>query len=201
MKLTIKSIIYWEMLKGRPFASFSQSSKNDIDSMLYSIYICTGGISCTESVFKRTLENPKTAMKMYKDFFFLMEIMSQFQYQKRGSETAVKDEAESILHIAAFLIAEGMDAAYVMNEMQMHEIPIFLEAYADKRKEHMENKRMWTYLTILPHLTKPLEGGSSSLVSFPWEEQEAQENKKRQDERDIETFNQFMKKGKGMLKF
>ena len=71
----------------------------------------------------------------------------------------------------------GLDAHYVLNEMELCDMPLYIEAYERKRKEEMEGSRLWTYLTILPHIdAKKMKNGAKDLIVFPWEEEEARKN-------------------------
>ena len=92
----------------------------------------------------------------------------------------------------------GLDAHYALNEMELCDLPLFLEAYERKKKEQMEESRMWTYLTILPHIdAKKMENGAKDLITFPWEEK-----KEATEISDIEAqrFEEFMKNGNDFLK-
>ena len=54
--------------------------------------------------------------------------------------------------IVSTLVMSGLDAYYAFNEMELCDLPLYIEAYEKKRKEDMESARIWTYLTILPHI-------------------------------------------------
>ena len=106
---------------------------------------------------------------------------------------------EMISGIVSVLIISGLDAHYVLNEMEICDLPLYIEAYEKKRKEEMESARMWTYLTILPHIdARKMENGAKDLITFPWEEAEKQAEKEIK-ETEIERFELFMQKGKDLL--
>lgn len=54
-------------------------------------------------------------------------------------------------------------------------MPLFIAAYQTNRKELMESDRLWTYLTILPHVDGKKLPSARDLYPFPWEEEEMME--------------------------
>lgn len=127
-------------------------------------------------------------------------VLSQFQREQEKQDIVNSNSLpEMISGIVSVLIISGLDAHYVLNEMEICDLPLYIEAYEKKRKEEMESARMWTYLTILPHIdARKMENGAKDLITFPWEEAEKQAEKEIK-ETEIERFELFMQKGKDLL--
>ena len=84
--------------------------------------------------------------------------------------------------------------------MELCDLPLYIKAYEKKRKEEMESGRMWTYLTILPHIdARKMKNGVKDLILFPWEEAE-REAEKEINEIEVEYFEELLKRGKNIFK-
>ena len=103
-------------------------------------------------------------------------------------------------NIVSTLIMSGLDATYALEEMELCDLPMYIEAYERKRKEEMEASRLWTFFTMLPHIdSKKMKNGAMDLITFPWEEVEATREAERAINEDIDRFEQFMKEGKKLI--
>jgi hypothetical protein len=98
-----------------------------------------------------------------------------------------KREKTYIKDIAAILVVNaGLDINFVMNEMSINDISLYMEAYNNSVKQQMESSRLWTYLTLLPNLDSKVNS-PVKLYPFPWEleaqvEQDKTELKSMADE-------------------
>lgn len=201
MRLNLKAIIRWEQIRQKSFSLMDYSDKDDIDTLLYTTTICNNeDVIYTFDVFRGTLSNEKLVQEMILKLERETSVLSQFQ-RKQEKQDIVNSNSllEMISGIVSVLIMSGLDAHYVLNEMELCDLPLYIEAYEKKRKEEMESARMWTYLTILPHIdSRKMENGAKDLITFPWEEAEKQAEKEIK-ETEIERFELFMQKGKDLL--
>lgn len=201
MRLNLKAIIRWEQIRQKSFSLMDYSDKDDIDTLLYTTTICNNeDVIYTFDVFRGTLSNEKLVQEMILKLERETSVLSQFQ-RKQEKQDIVNSNSlpEMISDIVSVLIMSGLDAHYVLNEMELCDLPLYIEAYEKKRKEEMESARMWTYLTILPHIdARKMENGAKDLITFPWEEAEKQAEKEIK-ETEIERFELFMQKGKDLL--
>lgn len=199
MSLKIKSIIRWEQLRKKSFSLIDYVDQDDIEALLYTTTISQDGGIYTFEVFRQTLVNKKLvkdlACQLDKESTFL----SQFQKKNKDAGSGTDEVIPGMIsEIVSILILSGLDARYALNEMELCDLPLFLEAYERKKKEQMEESRMWTYLTILPHIdAKKMENGAKDLITFPWEDK-----KEVTEISDIEAqrFEEFMNKGKDLFK-
>lgn len=149
----------------------------------------------TFEVFRQTLSNKKVAREMV--FALEKEISALAQFQKKDKECKLDNQDTApgrIGDIVATLIMSGLDANYALNEMELCDLPMFIESYERKRKEEMESSRLWTFFSMLPHIdSKKMKNGAKDLITFPWEEEEAKHEAERAIEEDSERFENFMK--------
>lgn len=200
--LTIKAIIRWEQLRKKSFSLMDYTSKDDVDALLYTTTICNNdGIMYTFDIFRHTLTNEKLIKEMISKLERETAMLSQFQKKQEKADIGNTDVSpETIADIVSTLILSGLDAHYALNEMELCDLPLYIEAYERKRKEDMESARMWTYLTILPHIdAKKMKNGAKDLIVFPWEEVE-REAEKEINETEVECFEELLKQGKNIFK-
>lgn len=178
------------------------TNKEDVEVLLYTTSICNSeGALYAFDVFQKTLTN-KTVVR---DLLLRLEretaVLQQFQKkQEIAGGYNSEDNPEAISSIVSTLIMAGLDARYALNEMELCDLPLYLEAYERKRKEEMESARMWTYLSMLPHIdARKMENGAKDLIRFPWEEAEEEADREIKAG-EAERFEEFMKKGMDLIK-
>lgn len=199
-RLTMKAIIRWEQIRGRAFSVLDYADREDIEALLYTMYCGEVKSEYTFEVFRQVLADERFMNSMFSDLSKIMRIVAQFQKQTdspgisnaEGNPNPVKAS-----EIIATLIMSGLDAGYVLNDMELCDLPMYIEAYERQKKERMEESRMWTYFTMLPHIdAKKMKNGARDLIIFPWEEQEIQREAERALREDADRFEEFMKQGR-----
>jgi len=192
MELKIKAILRWEQIKNKSFSNFDSSDIEDIELLIYTM----SEKKVTFEVFKNAL-GAKIRKDMYSDLNKLMKYIAQFQSENNTEEDPGNQKIGDII---SSLILSGLDPHYALNEMELFDLPVFISAYERKKKEEMENSRLWTYLSMLPHIdAKKMKNGAKDLMIFPWEQAEIDTEKEIKDE-EIEKFENFMKNGKELFK-
>lgn len=194
-RLTIKAIIRWEQMRGKSFFQMDYADKEDIESLLYVMYITSDKPGYTFEVFRQILVDERFMSAMSSDLGRIMEIVAQFQRKTATPDIgSTEGSPEYIGSIVSTLIMAGLDAHYALNEMELCDLPLYLEAYERKRKEEMESSRMWTYFTMLPHIdARKMKNGARDLIVFPWEEEEIKQEAERAIREDAGRFEEFMK--------
>ena len=196
-RLTIKSVIRWEQMRGKSFSLMDYSDREDMEALLYAMSIDCFKVPYKYEVFKLVLANEKVMDEMSVSLGRIISAMAQFRHSSvdAGSGGNDNDSPETIGNIVATLIMSGLDAHYALNEMELQDLPLYIEAYENKRKDEMESARLWTYLTILPHIdAKVMENGAKDLITFPWEQNSGEET--GINDAEVERFEEFLKKGK-----
>lgn len=200
-RLTLKSIIRWEQIRGKSFSLMDHSDKNDVEALLYTMYLCEIKPDYSFEVFRQVLVNEKFLSGMASELNRVMLLVAQFQRKSEISDMPPSESSpETIGNIISMLVMSGLDAHYALNEMELCDLSLYIEAYERRRKEEMESARMWTYFTILPHIDgKKMKNGAKDLISFPWEKEE-KIVETQITESEVDRFEAFMKTGKDFLK-
>lgn len=203
-RLTIKSIIRWEQMVGRAFSLLDYTDREDIESLLYTMYCSEAKPEYTFEVFRQVLADERFMNTMSSDLGKIMGIVAQFQKQAISSDPGNAEggsDPVKVSEIISTLIISGLDAGYVLNEMELCDLPMYAKAYERQKKERMEESRMWTYFAILPHIdAKKMKNGARDLITFPWEEEEALKEAQRAIKEDADRFEAFMNQGKNFIK-
>ena len=191
--LTLKAIVRWEQLTGKPFSTMDYSSEEDVEALFYTASVCNNiGQRYTLEEFKHIASNKKLIGEIADTLSKESAVMAQFQ-QKESTETNQNEsEPGYIGEIVFALIISGLNAHYVLNEMELCDLPMYIKAYEHKKKEEMESSRLWTYLSILPHVDSKKLQSPRDLYMFPWEEEQAKAEADEAILRDTEAFEQFI---------
>lgn len=203
ISLTMKTIIRWEQLTGRSFLELDYSDNEDIILLLYcSAISCNPGMIYTLEEFRHTTINEKLMRQLSQSLSREAIVVAQFRTDKPiETDSDSKEIAQGkITDIVSTLIVSGLNASYVMDEMQLCDLPMLVEAYERKKKEMLENNRLWTYLGILPHIDGKKLPSPADLYPFPWEAEEMGEKAAQAIQADAERFDTFMNEGQNLIK-
>lgn len=194
--LTIKAIIRWEQLRKKSFSLMDYTDKDDVDSLLYTTTICNNeGKMYTFDVFRQTLTNEKIVRELVLALERETAVLNQFQKKQEESNLGISDASQGLIgELVSTLIMSGLDAHYALEEMELCDLPMYIEAFEKKKKEQMENDRMWTYYSMLPHIdARKMKNGVKDLIVFPWEEADLVREAEKALSDDSGRFEDFMK--------
>lgn len=200
MKLTMKVVIRWEQLLGRSFSCMDYKSQSDVEALIYCSMLCNNpNMTYTLEEFTHTLKNDKISRDIYKAFARESSVINQFQTNTESGNSSESGTTPGyIKDIVSMLIMSGLDANFAMN-MELCDMPLFVEAYQSKRKEQMESDRLWTYLAILPHVDGKKLPSARDLYPFPWEEEEMMEEATKSIREDSDKLDAFFEQGKNLI--
>lgn len=163
-KLTMKAIIRWEQLNKKPFYELDYGNEDDIISLFYSCILPNKSLPD----FKKQLTE-KSAKKMVREFEKQTYLISQFQTEsKKKNENSKPSDPTYIKDIVSTLVINGLDVHFALNEMELCDLPIFINAYDQKVKDSLESARLWAFIQVSPHLSKAFKS-PKDLYQFPWE--------------------------------
>lgn len=204
-KLNIRSIVLYERLTGESFASF----KSDVERVIPLIYCILAGNNEINFSYEEAIEFLFSDEEFMKDLSKKLEDSLRFQSQfshitfyKDESDNQVDNEKKLdpekpvfISQLIPILVSDcGLSIEYVMNEMHYSEIDSFIHYKDEKYKARMEEKRLFTYLTIAPNIdTKKVT--VEKLLPFEWEKEKKKKEGLKTIERDRAKFEEFMKSG------
>lgn len=197
--IKIKNIIRYEQLTGKSFSDFDNSDEDDVMALLYCIELPNGSFE----QFKNASKIAKKALsESLKNINECMELINQFSETKKEDSLENEKENDTKSHekvsiIAASLIFGGVDAHFVMEELEIQDLPLFVKGLENKNKAKMENDRLWTFYNILPHVGKGISKPQDLMV-FPWEADTEKAEALKNIEDNAKKFEDFMKFGKGL---
>lgn len=166
VRLTIKAIIRWEQMNKKPFSELNYNSEEEVLSLFYSCSL-SDDIQVTFNDFKENLK-PEEAKRMGKDFERQTSLMAQFQIEIKKQNKESKEAGPFFIKdIAATLVMNGLDARFVLNDMELCDIPVFLKAYDQRVKEELSVQRLWAFMQLSPHLKKGTT--PKDIHPFAWE--------------------------------
>lgn len=198
IRLTIKAIVRTEQLLAKPFTEIDYTNPEELEALLYCCVLACNPVLFTLEEFRIIAGNEKQLSAMLKEIEKANLVLGQFT--QKGQTGTGGGEAAYIKELAGVLVMAGMDAHYVMDEMEISDIPVFLEAYEKKRREEMEASRLWTFLGVAPHIDTKKIRSARDLMMFPWEEAEAQQEAIEALTRDKEMAELFFAEGMNLFK-
>ena len=170
-KLTMKAIIRWEQLNQKAFSALNYDNENETISLLYLCKHPAGDISLDE--FKNSLTE-SSLKQMVSDFERQISLVSQFQAKakkKEGEKEKSKENNEQphvfIKDTVAMLVMNGLDVNFALNDMELCDLPVFLQAYDELKKEKLTSQRLWAFMLLQPYLSKGTQ--PKDIYPFPWE--------------------------------
>lgn len=177
LRISIRACCMFEALAHK---SFYKCNEDDSVLLAYAVYCSSPDTeNVSMDVFLRLLESDKFRKWIVASIQSNEAFEGQFSGDKEDREG--DEEEPMISDIAGMMIAEGMSPDYVMNRMSLWEMRMMVKGIEERKKERYTMDRLWTYLSILPQLSK--EGARKlktpdKLFQFPWE---VEEQKKKND--------------------
>lgn len=185
MRLKLKNIVKWEQLMRLPFSKIDFTKEDHISAM---IYICT-----EQRVDFQVFRKVSLSASFKKEVeYILSELQYIHQFQKE-EDSGNQGVDCWIVDIAFSLIAKGIDASYVLESLSLIDLPYLIKAISEKEKEELESQRLWTYLTVLPHIDSRNLKSPQDIFPFPWEVESEIQRKEQEKTEAMDMFNQFVK--------
>lgn len=188
LRLNIKACCLYEQITGNNFLKMST-----VDDMLELVYCClvtnNPSLLMTYKVFQTLVKDKKVSNWINKEYGRLSEFSAQIKSSiktdekvEEGDEKAEDVEEVTMTDVAAALIVRhGVDAHYVMYDMDLWEIEPFMNAADVQRKSDLITQRFWTYLTIAPNIDTKKVKSPEDLVPFEWEKRDEEAKKKLEE--------------------
>lgn len=182
IRLTVKSLVMYESMTGNKFSK-AMSEPEEMLPIMYCAFVCSTGIEISLGAFVEMLDDPKFSKKINGDLDRLRKFTEQFKSEKCDGEGEKNPENVdiSISDMADKLIFYyGVDARYVMNDMQLWELNHFLSGAEEQYKSRMEEQRMWTFLQVAPNIDLKKCKSPEKFLPFPWDEKDRKQRKDEQ---------------------
>lgn len=188
--INIKSCIAYEQITGKSF--FKISTPEDYIALAYCSFVENNDVKITLGAFKVFLEDEEVSKWLQQQMDKIGRFNAQFNNNKiddENKEESRKDNDIKITDIATSLIIQyNIDIKYLMNELDIWMIHHLFETAENIKKNELIEKRLWTYLTILPHIDSKKCKSPQEFYPFEWEKEK---NKKRSKEEELEIARAF----------
>lgn len=195
-KMSIKSIVLFEKMTNIPFSEMSFSEQSILSNpevflkLLYCILIShpENKVKCTFEAACESLFTEQSLMLYSTELSTEIAIMNQFvdmQKLRDVNDVAIKETKENeepkpvyMKNLVPILVLDcGLDIDYVLNEMSYTDIDDYFKYREDKHRNDLEEKRLFTFLSVLPHINSKKVKSPEKFYPFPWEKEM---NKKRE---------------------
>lgn len=180
MKITIRQIIRWEQLRKKTFNEFDTSVDDDVIALMY---VTSKPFEINDSLFETykdvALEKPELVKKHADDIGRYFGYINQFSEKAPEepidpmalkSEEPVDDSKVSISEVAMNLLYSGVDARYLMDDVELCDLPMLARGSESAMRRKLEDHRLWTFLMVSPYLDSSCKK-TTDFYPFPWEEE------------------------------
>lgn len=188
IKINGKAMCAYEALTGKPFLAIK--TEDEIKHLFYcSLVINNEEFSTMDyNVFEYLIADKSVMEWMTMEYLNIGSYLSQFSSQvgfdeeEEGKGGKEDDNLFFMLDaISGLIVKMGMDANYVMYDMEEWEISYYYKKMQEMDRDRLTEERLWTYLQMLPHVGKKL-GSPEKMLPFAWEKnmrkKKAEENLK-----------------------
>ena len=175
IKLNVATARLFEQLTGK---SFFKMDDGDSLQLAYCSLVANNDLTITFETFLKMIESQKIADWLIKEMDKISKFQEQLQYVKKNKIEQLNEGAEEELvstdmtvsdFASALIINYGMDPHYVNYDMALYEMEDYFYAAEMKRRADLEEKRIFTYLSMLPHLDPKKKTKPEDILPFPWE--------------------------------
>lgn len=182
IRLNVATARLFEQLTGK---SFFKMGDSDSLQLAYCSLAANNDLTITFDVFLYMIENKKVADWLVKEMEKITKFQEQLKYVRNSKIEKLNEGAEEEIvstdmmvsdFASALIINYGMDPHYVNYEMALYEMEDYFYAAEMKRRSDLEEKRLFTYLEMLPHLDPKKKRTPEDILPFPWETREKKAN-------------------------
>lgn len=179
MRITLKKIIEFELLRKHSFNSFDAENLDDVIALSYCFSSRREKAQMPfERVLKLTKENPdligEAFEKIGKELLYLAQFRETLSDAEKDENKDKEQKEIFVKDIVGRLAFSGVNLAYLMNECELYEVGFLVEALDKKTREQMELQRFWNFIQLSPHLDKKTT--MRDLIEFPWEANKPKED-------------------------
>ena len=178
VKVNIKTMCAYEAFTGKPFLAIE--TEEDVIKLFYCSFVVNNSefADMDYETFCIFFTNPAIAQWFTKKYeklgVFAAQFKSEMSWDGDAEETGDAQGNDSKAFYmteaaAGMIVRMGIDAHYVMYEMEQWEIAEYFSMMKDVNREKLSWDRLFTYLEVVPHVGKKL-GSPEKMLPFPWEE-------------------------------
>lgn len=198
-KICIEAFVRWEQLTGRAFQTMDFESPDDLCRLLYCArLVANPDEQATYEVFSTALHsNARFYKQAITSLMRYNSIVSQFASITQPAPSATKNETATSPTlgeaVARLIVVGGVDARFVMRDMSIADMLLLVKAIDDKQRQEAESARLWTYISVAPHIDQKKTPTPQKLYPFPWEVEQIKQKAIEVAESSKEEFEAFMR--------
>jgi len=202
IKLNLRSIIRYEQMSGQSFNCFNYSNEEQLLMLLYNIVISNNDELFLYDEFKQMVESKKIGLEIFNKFNKELKYIEQYSNKTIDAPTTGETGETStvvmfIKDIVGLLsIQAGLDINYILSEMTVFDITFYMNSYNDRIKQDLEKRRLFTWLSILPHIDGSKINSPTKFYPFAWEMEQIELEEKEQMNQMKNDFEDFMNNNK-----
>lgn len=181
----------YEQLTNKSF--FQCETEEEILWLMYASFIINNKINITFNAFVELLDDKALVRNFFHEFEGMSKFMGQMKKEEGEGEGMSKENNMRMTDVIMSLITK-VDIHYVLYEMEMWELVPFMENIENSYKADMEEKRMWAYINVMPHIDHKKCKSPEQLLPFPW----TKEDKKKRAEEGLKNNEYAIKHTIGM---
>ena len=198
IKLNVASARLFEQLTGK---SFFKMGEEDAFQLAYAVLIANNPeLNFTFDTFMLLLQDKKIANWITREIERENNFQAQLKFTKRNKLVEKAEEGSGDVeplgtisdYASALIVNFGMDPHYVNYEMALYEMEDYFFIAEMKMRNELSNQRMFTFLTMLPHLDSKKKLAPEDILPFPWEQNakkaNAEEDLKKKQAMIMATF-------------
>ena len=193
IRLTIKAIIRAEQMLGKPFTDFDYTDREELTRLLYCSVLANDKERMAYGTFLEVAGNEKQLSAMLSEMELENVLLVQFTDTVDKGEAGGSGDGYRMRDLASDLIVSGgLDPHYVMDELEISDIPALVRALDRRKREGMESQRLWTFLAVAPHIDTRKIRTVRDFYVFPWEVEERERKAAEEMDRNKGMFDRFM---------
>jgi len=204
IKLNIKSIIKVEQFLKKPFSLIDHTNESELNALLYCCVLANNDDTFTYEAFCTLLKNEKLSQKIF--VAFDKECKTIAQFNQAQAEPTEPEQSESQDHeppyvkdiVASLIVDGGIDANFIMSA-NLNDLAIYIKAYEDKKRQQLYNDRLWSFMTVVPHIDTKKCPTDRDFYPFPWEIEEMRAEGLKRIEEQTDELEAFLKYGKDYI--
>lgn len=143
LNFNIKALLLYERLTGESFFSIDYEDSEQFKKLLYCCLISGGVTKFTYEVFENMINSSKKiASVLMNEFKEIIEFNKQFISDIANQNKSNQSESSKLADIIPILVKDcNLSIYYVMNDMQIQEIPTFINYSNRVKQEDLQLQR------------------------------------------------------------
>ena len=188
LRLSLRAVCLYEQITARSFSTLDLSDGADVEALSYALWYYATDEVQTLDRWRLALEAPSLAKHLARELERVLSLLEQLSVQRAyASSGSDGDEKAGYMTPIITRLAYSLGADFVLNQMELWELPHYLESEEQRRRQELEQQRLFTWLYMLPHLSKDSAQSAEELLPFPWEA----ERKEAEHQIDLDVLGQL----------